>query len=60
MVEDRPFVSVVRAWSAALMHGCGLMMHRPISAHAHSQAAGDGRRFRVTACNLSKVANCNF
>jgi len=38
--------------------GCGLMMHRPIG--AHSQTAGDGRHFRVTACNLSKVANCSF
>ena len=40
------------------MHMCGLMMHRPIG--AHSQTTGDGRRFRVTACDLSKVANCNF
>jgi len=34
------------------------MMHRPIG--VHSQTTGDGRRFRVTACNMSKVANCNF
>ena len=27
--------------------GCGLMMHWPIG--AHSQTAGDGRRFPVTA-----------
>jgi len=38
--------------------GCGLMMHPPIG--AHSQTAGDGRHFRVTACNLSKVSNCSF
>jgi len=38
--------------------GCGLMMHQPIC--THSQNAGDGRHFRVTACNLSKVANCSF
>jgi len=25
-----------------------------------TQTAGDGRRFRVTARDLSKVANCNF
>jgi len=25
-----------------------------------SQAAGDSRRFPVTACHLSKVASCNF
>ena len=31
-------------------------VYRPIG--AHSQTAGDGRRFWVTACNLSKVANC--
>jgi len=34
------------------------MMHRPIG--AHSKTAGDGQRFRVTACNLSKVADCYF
>ena len=33
-------------------------MHRPIG--AHSQTASDGRHFRVTECNLSKVANCSF
>jgi len=32
--------------------------YRPIG--ALSQTAGDGRRFRDTACDLSKVANCNF
>jgi len=47
-----------RRAAADVGRGCGLMMHRPIG--AHSKTAGDGRRFRVTACNLSKVVNCYF
>jgi len=35
-----------------------LLVGPPIG--AHSKTAGDVRRFRVTACNLSKVANCYF
>ena len=43
------------------IYGCGLMMYRPMGLSALTRrplATVDV--FRVTACNLSKVTNCNF
>jgi len=37
-----------------LIEGCGKMMHRPIG--AHSQTAGDGRRFELLRVICRKSA----